>query len=103
LGADPAQSVAPLERLPGPQHARRRGLLADPGPAQELDPWRSAAVERRELGAVELRARVVDAEAEERGEQVLDRRRAGAALPDRRRALRPDHRVGPRRDLDAPP
>src|SRR5262249_58983991 len=65
----------------------------------QVDEGRRAAVHHRQLRAVHLDARVVDAEAVERAEQVLDGADARVAAAERGRQARAGHLARARRDL----
>ena len=71
-----------------------------PGAADQVDEGRRAAVHHGQLGSVDRHAHVVDAEAVERGEQMLDRADARVAASERGGEPRRGDAARPRRDLD---
>src|SRR5262245_26526071 len=83
LDADQPVAVADLERAAHAQRAARNALVEDAGRPDQEHERGGAAVHHRNLGAVDLDAHVVDAEAAERGEQMLDGADARIAAPER--------------------
>src|SRR4030095_4299776 len=85
LDGDAAIAVADLDRAADAQGAPPLALPEHAGRADQVHEGRGAAVHDGQLGAVDLDAGVVDAEPEERREQVLDGADAGLTAPERGR------------------
>ena len=84
-----------LDRLQHPEMQARHGERAQAGLVQQDHERRRAAVEDRDLGAVDLDEHVVDTEGQERRQEVLDRADREAVAQQRRRVvLRADVREG---------
>jgi hypothetical protein len=100
LDADRAIAVDHLDLAADPQQLALFALLEDPGRADQVHERRRAAVHHGQLGAVDLDPDVVDTEAEQRGEQVLDRTDRGVAAAERRGERGRCDLARARRDLD---
>jgi hypothetical protein len=98
--ARPLAALLHLDGLQDAQRAARRVVGLEPGLVDEDHEGRRAAVEHRDLGAVHLDQHVVDAQGQQRRQQVLDGVHRDPVARERRRMVEPSEVVQGRRDLD---
>ena len=103
LDADRAVAVHDFDLAADAQHLALFALREDPGRADQVDERRGAAVHHGQLGAVDLDPDVVDAQAVERAEQVLDRAHGGVTAAELRRERGRHDLARARRNLDRLP